>query len=551
MGAVYLSYTPGGRPVALKVARAEFAADPEFRRRFEREVTIAQRVQGLYTVPVIDCDPHAPQPWLATAYVAAPSLAAAVARQGPLPVETVLVLLAGVAEALQSIHAAGVIHRDLKPGNVLLAADGPRVIDFGISRATEASSHANLTRTGARIGTPAFMAPEHVQGKPLGPAGDVFSLGATAYYAITGEYPFGGDAAVFHRIAYEEPDWDRCPDQARHVLERCLTKDPDVRPTPAGLIEICRDASTDERLRIGEGWLPATVRADLTRYVLNPATATPAPTTTAPAATPTPPTALTQHAPFRPQLPAPSWPPAPPPTPQPSGPWTPPAGVPAGRSSWTPPLPPGRSRRRQLPWILGALGAVILVIIVAVLGSLTDKPADHTGSLGTGGSTAAADTGNPATSPVAAPTAVERYLTDMQIVQSGQDGKVDTGSASVSGVTYAYSVLIALRDPWKGGSLTMSGEYDLGREFRRFRATVGLRDDAVSGDTYFVEIYGDDRHLASYTMKLGDSVPVDLDITGVLRLRLVTTRIAGNSPYGSVTVFGDARVSSVPSPGPS
>ncbi|THJ74227.1 serine/threonine protein kinase, partial [Candidatus Frankia alpina] len=174
MGAVYLSYTPGGRPVAIKVARPEFAADAEFRRRFASEVAIAQRVQGLYTAPVIDYDADAAQPWLATAYVAAPSLAAAVARQGMLPPETVLVLLAGVAEALQSIHAAGVIHRDLKPGNVILASDGPRVIDFGISRAVESSSGA-ITQAGARIGTPAFMAPEQVQGRSFGPAGDIFA----------------------------------------------------------------------------------------------------------------------------------------------------------------------------------------------------------------------------------------------------------------------------------------------------------------------------------------------------------------------------------------
>lgn len=265
MGVVYLSYTPGGRPVAFKLARSVYAADPEFRRRFAKEVAIAQRVTGLYTAPVVDCDPSAPRPWLATAYVPAPSLAAAVGRQGPLPPDTVLVLIAGVAEALQSIHSAGVVHRDLKPGNVILAADGPRVIDFGISRAVESSS-APLTETGARIGTPAFMAPEQVRGKSLGPAGDVFAVGSTAFYAVTGTLPFGGDAAVFHRILHEDPDWDLCPAQVRGVLEPCLDKDPAARPTPTTLIEMCRAASTDERLRIGEGWLPSTVTDVLTRY---------------------------------------------------------------------------------------------------------------------------------------------------------------------------------------------------------------------------------------------------------------------------------------------
>nr|MDT0663594.1 serine/threonine-protein kinase [Micromonospora sp. DSM 115978] len=281
MGAVYLSFTPGGRPVALKVARPELSSDPEFRRRFAAEVAIAQRVQGLYTAPVVDSDATAPRPWLATAYVAAPSLAAAVGRQGaPLPPETVLLLVAGVAEALQVIHAAGIIHRDLKPANVILAGDGPRVIDFGISRAVDSSSSA-LTSTGVRVGTPAFMAPEQVQGKSLSPAADVFSLGSTAYYAATGQLPFGADAGVFYRVEHHEPDWDRCPDQVRDVLKACMAKDPAGRPTPAALIELCRDASTDDRLRIGEGWLPATVVTELTRYDLsNLASLPPAVTTT-------------------------------------------------------------------------------------------------------------------------------------------------------------------------------------------------------------------------------------------------------------------------------
>ncbi|MGV9345626.1 serine/threonine-protein kinase [Streptomyces spiralis] len=264
MGAVYLSRTPGGRPVALKVAQPEFAADPDFRRRFRKEVAFAQRVQGPYTVPVIDCDPEAPLPWLATSYIAAPSLAVAVGQRGPLPAASVLVLLAGIAEALHSIHRAGVLHRDLKPANVLLAHDGPRVIDFGISRAVESSSGA-LTRTGVQVGTPAFMAPEQVRGEQLTPAADVFSLGSLGYYAATGELPFGGDAAVFHRICHERPVWELCPAPVRAVLERCLTRDPRERPTPAQVITACAEAE-GERLAMGEGWLPPTVSAVVTRY---------------------------------------------------------------------------------------------------------------------------------------------------------------------------------------------------------------------------------------------------------------------------------------------
>jgi serine/threonine protein kinase len=373
MGAVYLSYTPGGRPVAIKIARPEFAADPEFRRRFEKEVTIAQRVQGLYTAPVVDCDPHAPRPWLATAYVAAPSLAAAVARKGPLPPETVLVLIAGVAEALQSIHAAGVIHRDLKPGNVILAADGPRVIDFGISRAVEASSAA-ITQTGARIGTPAFMAPEQVRGKSLEAAGDVFSLGSSAYYAVTGELPFGADAAVFHRIVHEQPDWDRCPDQVRGILQRCVDKDPAARPTPEELIELCRAASADERLLVGEGWLPPTVIADLTRYSLTP----PEPLPSLPWAEPGPP-----------QSPTPS-------------PWDPPPT----------PTPPGPPRRTRTPWFIGGLGAAALVVVTVLLAALSNTPPsdreNHSGATTSppAGNTATGSVTSRAPSPPASPAAV-------------------------------------------------------------------------------------------------------------------------------------------------
>ncbi|OAA23268.1 serine/threonine protein kinase [Frankia sp. EI5c] len=277
MGAVYLSYTPGGRPIALKVARPELAADPDFRSRFAKEVAIARRVQGPYTVPVIDADAEALRPWIATAYVAAPSLAVAVVRQGALPSATVLMLIAGVAEALQSIHRSGVIHRDLKPGNVILADDGPRVIDFGVARAIETSTAA-MTQTGVRIGTPAFMSPEQVRGKQIDAAGDVFALGSTAYYALTGRPPFGSDAAVFHRIEHQQPDWEHCPDNVREVLSRCLAKDPAERPTSTQVIELCRSAITDDLyLQTGGGWLPPTVAAEVTRYRIS---TVPSPTTT-------------------------------------------------------------------------------------------------------------------------------------------------------------------------------------------------------------------------------------------------------------------------------
>jgi serine/threonine protein kinase len=175
MGRVYLALTPAGRPVALKVVRPDLGGDAEFRRRFRQEVDASCRVHGLYTAQVLDADPDASPPWLVTAYVPGPSLQQAVARHGPMPEQTVFVLLAGVAEALAAIHAAGIVHRDLKPSNVLLAPDGPRVIDFGIARAADSTV---LTGTGMLIGSPAFMAPEQVAGQAITQAVDVFALGA-------------------------------------------------------------------------------------------------------------------------------------------------------------------------------------------------------------------------------------------------------------------------------------------------------------------------------------------------------------------------------------
>lgn len=274
MGRVYLSYTPGGRPVAIKVIRTEYADDPGFRRRFEQEVATAQRVQGMYTAPVIDADTRAEQPWLATAYVAGPSLQQAIGVYGPLPEESMFILVAGVAEALQSIHGAGIVHRDLKPSNVILAADGPRVIDFGIARAVDTTS---VTQTGLRVGTPAFMAPEQVRGQPSAPALDIFALGSLACYAATGELPFGGglDPLVPHRILEQEPDLAACPERIRNLVTRCLAKDPRQRPSPTQVIELCRQLSIGTRLQMGEGWLPPAVAAAVHRIATTPV---PAPT---------------------------------------------------------------------------------------------------------------------------------------------------------------------------------------------------------------------------------------------------------------------------------
>ncbi|MGW0363849.1 serine/threonine-protein kinase [Streptomyces sp. NPDC002990] len=311
MGKVYLSYTPGGRPVAIKVIRPEFGEDPEFRRRFAQEVQSAQRVQGLFTAPVIDADTDGAQPWLATAYVPGPSLADAVVAHGALPVDTVLLLIAGMAEALQVIHGAGIVHRDLKPSNVLLAADGPRVIDFGIAYAADATS---LTGSGVTIGTPSFMAPEQAAGRRVTPATDIFALGQVAAYAATGAPAFGEGTShgVLYRIVHEEPDLSAVPERLLPLVTRCLAKDPEARPSIPEIIQLCQSANAETVLRRPEEWLPGSVAADITVRA-----AAPAPVQTPPPPTSAPSAAYSPTTPVSPASPPPGYgPPTTPRTPQ-------------------------------------------------------------------------------------------------------------------------------------------------------------------------------------------------------------------------------------------
>jgi serine/threonine protein kinase len=262
MGRVYLAFTPGGRPVALKMIRTEFGDDEEFRARFRQEVAAAQRVHGLFTAQVLDADPDAPQPWLATSYVPGLSLREAVSEYGPLPRATGLLLTAGTAEALQAIHAVGIVHRDLKPANVILAPDGPRVIDFGIARAAAAPA---LTLGGLVVGSPRFMAPEQARGEPTTPAVDVFALGALATYAITGHPPFGTDSVlvVLGRVINEPPDLAGCPPDLWPLMESCLAKDPSQRPLPSEVITACQVAAGGE-LAFDRSWLPTAIAAAAT-----------------------------------------------------------------------------------------------------------------------------------------------------------------------------------------------------------------------------------------------------------------------------------------------
>jgi serine/threonine protein kinase len=241
MGNVYLGSSVGGRLVAVKVIRAEYSADREFRKRFQQEVAAARRVNGLYTAQVVNADVDAPEPWLATLYIDGHSLADRVAGAGPLPPGALRALAAGLAEGLAAIHAAGLVHRDLKPSNVLLAADGPRVIDFGISRALDATA---LTQAGVAIGTPGFMSPEQAKGGQVGPPSDVFSLGGVLTHAVAGHGPFGdgNPAAIMFRVRYDPPDLDGVPGGFRSLLARYLAKDPDERPAVARVLAELGDA---------------------------------------------------------------------------------------------------------------------------------------------------------------------------------------------------------------------------------------------------------------------------------------------------------------------
>jgi hypothetical protein len=229
MGLVYLGYSPAGRAVAIKVVHPELARDAEFRQRFAREVAAARAVSGMYTAPVVAAGLDDDPPWLATAFVPGPSLADVIARHGPLPEPAVWRLAAGLAEALRAVHACSLVHRDLKPANVLLAADGPHVIDFGISRAFEGTS---VTAAGMMVGTPGYMSPEQAEGAQAGPASDVFSLGCVLAYAATGNAPFGGGSAasVLYRVVTAQPDLTGIPGPLRDVVSACLSKDPSQRP---------------------------------------------------------------------------------------------------------------------------------------------------------------------------------------------------------------------------------------------------------------------------------------------------------------------------------
>ncbi|WP_326611014.1 serine/threonine-protein kinase [Streptomyces scopuliridis] len=250
MGVVHLATSASGLRLAVKVIHTNHASDPEFRARFRQEVAAARRVSGAFTAPVVDADPEAERPWMATLFIDGPTLSERVKRNGPLDAEELIRLGAGLAEGLRDIHRAGVVHRDLKPSNVLLASDGPKVIDFGISRPTDSDLR---TETGKLIGTPPFMAPEQFQRpREVGPAADVFAMGAVLVHAATGRGPFDSDSPyiVAYQVVHNEPDLAGVPEKLLPLITRCLAKEPADRPTPDEMMAALRPSSvpgTDRR----------------------------------------------------------------------------------------------------------------------------------------------------------------------------------------------------------------------------------------------------------------------------------------------------------------
>ncbi|MET9131100.1 bifunctional serine/threonine-protein kinase/ABC transporter substrate-binding protein [Streptomyces antibioticus] len=250
MGVVYLARSPhGGAWCALKVIRAEYADDPGFRARFRREADLAARLTGRWTVPVVAADAESPAPWLATTYVPGPSLAEAVTLHGPWPEAQLRSLGAALTEVLEGVHACGLVHRDVKPANILLAADGPRLIDFGIARAVGVTA---LTAAGTVVGSPGYLSPEQARGRTVGPPSDVFSLACVLAHATTGRPVFGsgGAAGVLYRTVHEEPDLDGVPVALAAIVRPCLAKEPDARPGMPELRSLLGPFDAD-------GWLPA------------------------------------------------------------------------------------------------------------------------------------------------------------------------------------------------------------------------------------------------------------------------------------------------------
>jgi eukaryotic-like serine/threonine-protein kinase len=370
MGTVYLARVPDGRRVAIKVIRPELAQDPLFRARFAAEVEAARRVTASCTARVLDAEPSAPLPWFVTEYVEGVPLDRLVAREGPLPTSGVEGLAVGVAATLTAIHAAGLVHRDLKPGNVLVSPYGPKVIDFGIARAMDGAG--SLTMNGIVLGTPGWMAPEQLAGGPAGPAGDVFAWGCLIAFAASGRPPFGTGPphVVAQRVTWQPPDLAGVPESLCHLVAAATDRDPAKRP-PARrlLLSLLGDRAA------------ADPQAAATQAVQR--------TWVAPTAT---------WGPSAPERAAAGGQPG----------WAPPAegAAAGGQPGWAPPgrpPVPGRTPRAPRPWYRRRRSLVLLAVVVVLLLAALNRPDGDRSSGGSGsgsGATARTTRGRtPATSP--------------------------------------------------------------------------------------------------------------------------------------------------------
>ncbi|MGW6027669.1 serine/threonine-protein kinase [Streptomyces sp. NPDC055099] len=399
MGRVYLGRSSGGRTVAVKVVHPHFALDEEFRARFRREVAAARRVGGDWTAPVLDADPEGAVPWVATGYAAGPSLAEAVRDQSALPDHSVRVLVAGLAEALAHVHGLGLVHRDVKPSNVMLTMDGPRLIDFGIARATDGT--ASLTSTGVSVGSPGYMSPEQILGKGVAGAADVFSLGAVLVFAATGASPFPGDssASLLYKVVHEEPELGPLTGELRDIARQCLAKDPGARPAPEEIAR--RLAPSGVAGLVAAGWLPGPLVERVSRSAVRlldletegagVAEQQSGPVPFGPPSTPAPTHGFGPPDPSYGNFPSPSPPPSP----------TPPPYVPTETSTPTPSGPPGRvtvsvaatstpngadgrGRKVSCTLVLGVAGALAAVTVgsVFVFGLLPGGDNDRSSDAG-------------------------------------------------------------------------------------------------------------------------------------------------------------------------
>jgi peptide/nickel transport system substrate-binding protein len=415
MGRVYLGFSPAGRAVAVKVVRPELAMDAGFRHRFHTEVESARRVSGAYTAPVIAAGPDDDPPWLATVFVPGPSLDDVVSAHGGLPAVAAWKLAAGLVEAVQAVHSCGVVHRDLKPGNVLLAEDGPRVIDFGIARALDGTS---VTATRTVFGTVPFMSPEQAEGLDIGPASDVFALGAVIVYAATGSPPFGdgNPASVLYRIVHGRPSLEGVPSGLLEIVSACLIKAPAARPSLPALAEMIRSGSPGADLSATSFW-PEPLLARIQTHKLALTTAPQAVIDASPSPSPWPsPSAPSPSAPS-PSAPSPAAQTGSHPatafsssqtmtsTPAQWTPSSPPPSPPSPSSPRTPTLPPlpspapvsgPRRRPHAVAWAAAAAAVIVVAIaatLVATSGGGKAPKAGPTPSHGTAAGTAVAGAG--------------------------------------------------------------------------------------------------------------------------------------------------------------